>query len=66
MGAFAKYVPKICTRSHDPIYIVTYYMKLVKTSCTNSNSFVLSFGRNVPGKTDPMDGVEGIAEKVMK
>jgi len=23
----------------------------------------LSFGRNVPGKTDPMDGVEGIAEK---
>lgn len=22
-----------------------------------------SFGRNVPGKTDPMDGVEGIAEK---
>ena len=24
----------------------------------------LSFGRNVPGKTDPMDGVEGVAEKV--
>jgi hypothetical protein len=23
----------------------------------------LSFGRNVPGKTDPMDGVEGVAEK---
>ena len=23
----------------------------------------LSFGRNVPGKTDPMDGVIGIAEK---
>jgi hypothetical protein len=23
----------------------------------------LSFGRNVPGKTDPMDGVQGIAEK---
>ena len=41
-------------------------MKLDKTSCTNSNSFVLSFGRNVPGKTDPMDGVEGIAEKVIK
>jgi hypothetical protein len=28
------------------------------------NNFFFSFGRNVPGKTDPMDGVEGIAEKV--
>ena len=24
----------------------------------------LSFGRNVPGRTDPMDGVVGVAEKV--
>ena len=28
------------------------------------NILSFSFGRNVPGKTDPMDGVEGIAEKV--
>ena len=25
---------------------------------------ICSFGRNVPGKTDPMDGVVGVAEKV--
>jgi hypothetical protein len=30
----------------------------------SNQRFHFSFGRNVPGKTDPMDGVEGIAEKV--
>jgi hypothetical protein len=30
----------------------------------SNQGFLFSFGRNVPGKTDPMDGVEGIAEKV--
>ena len=35
----------------------------VSLVCRYTFIILLSFGRNVPGKTDPMDGVEGIAEK---
>ena len=31
----------VCTRSLDPIYLVTYYIKWVKTSWTDSNKKML-------------------------
>ena len=54
--------------SYDPKFslIVTLLLEttLVKSKINICTVRHLSFGRNVPGRTDPMDGVLGTAEKV--
>lgn len=52
-------------KSYSINHIHVHDVQPFSTSDFNVTHIVrhLSFGRNVPGKTDPMDGVEGVAEK---